>query len=102
MRLVLHDAGFTGFQPQVAVLEGGYARYYLDLGDTALRVGAEYDGVSHAAQGALRRDRERHNWLQRRVEMCYFTSFDLYRRPSYLPETVREAAERARRRGLAR
>jgi very-short-patch-repair endonuclease len=93
IRLILHDGGLRGFEPQVpACDEFGITRYYLDLADRQRRVAAEYDGSSHLARESMRNDRERHNWLdQQGWRMRYFTDRDLYRRPEWIIRTIRAA-----------
>jgi very-short-patch-repair endonuclease len=98
LRLVLHDGGLPGYIPQVPVRDhDGVIRYRLDLANPATGVAAEYDGSSHLER--VRYDRERHNWLDERGwRMKYFTSHDLYRRPSTIVPSLRRAeAERRRR-----
>ena len=95
LRLILHDGGLRGFEPQVEIHSPGspfpYAEFRLDLADRAHLVAAEYDGVSHT-RGRLRSDRKRHNrlselgWLMR-----YFTDDDLYRNPASIVPTLRKA-----------
>jgi hypothetical protein len=93
LRLILFDAGFTGFIPQLLVTDGR-VRHHLDLGDPELRVGAEYDGRSHADPARLGPDRERHNFLSDMGwRMRYFTGFAIYRRPARVIATVRRAAQ---------
>jgi very-short-patch-repair endonuclease len=82
LRLILHDGGLTGFEPQVKVFDphrsSRYERYRLDLASKEHLVAAEYDGESHT-RGGLRADRRRHNWLDSMGwRMCYFTDIDLY------------------------
>jgi very-short-patch-repair endonuclease len=93
LRMILHDAGLRGFEPQVPVCDAyGVLRYYLDLADRRRRVAAEYDGASHLERESLRNDRERHNWLdQQGWRMRYFTDRDLYRRPDWIVDTLRAA-----------
>lgn len=47
LRVRLHDAGMTMFEPQVVVMAGGRFVARLDLGDKRRRVGVEYDGEEH-------------------------------------------------------
>jgi very-short-patch-repair endonuclease len=93
LRLILHDCGVRGFEPQVPVCDAaGFVRYYLDLADPVRRVAVEYDGASHLDRRRLRDDRERHNWLDDRGwRMRYFTDRDLYRRPETIVARVRVA-----------
>jgi len=94
LRLVLHDAGLVGFEPQVPVPDDRYPRYVLDLADRKYRVAAEYDGASHLDRARHRADRERHNWLDGRGwRMRYFTDDDLYRRPDRIVRTLRVALD---------
>jgi very-short-patch-repair endonuclease len=93
VRLLIHEAGMTGFQAQYPVLDRyGAARYYIDLADPERLVAAEYDGSSHLGRDSLRNDRTRHNWLDERGwRMRYFTDVDLYRNPRGLLRTLRVA-----------
>ena len=97
LRLVVHDGGLTGFEPQVEVAdEWGVVRYRLDLADTEHRVAAEYDGASHNER--VSQDRARHNWLvDRGWTMRYFTKDDLYRRPETIVPLLRRALNSAPR-----
>lgn len=95
LRLVVHDGGLHGFEPQVEIYDrDGWstcARYRLDLADRAHLVAAEYDGESHL-RGRLRRDRERHNWLSDHGwTMRYFTDLDLYHRWDQIVPTLQRA-----------
>ncbi|MEJ3744512.1 hypothetical protein WEI85_14595 [Actinomycetes bacterium KLBMP 9797] len=92
LRLVFHDGRLPRPEPQLAVVdEWGVARWRLDLGYERWRVGAEYDGASHLDRRQLRRDRERHNWLEvRGWRMRYFTDADLYQRPDRIVGIMRE------------
>jgi very-short-patch-repair endonuclease len=106
LRLVLHDGGLGGFEPQVEVWDpqrwSPYARYRLDLADRAHLVAAEYDGESHL-RGGLRRDRARHNWLDEHGwTMRYFTDEDLYRRPGRIVPVLRRAIATSRQADTAR
>jgi very-short-patch-repair endonuclease len=98
LRLVLLDAGFSGFQPQLPVLtDAGYPRYYLDLGNPVRRIGVEYDGSSHLDRARMRTDRTRHNWLtDRGWRMRYFTDHDLYSRRAHIIDTVARALHSSR------
>lgn len=98
LRLVIHDAGLTSFEPQVPVLDQyGDLLFMLDLADRELRVAAEYDGSSHLDRRRLRSDRARHNYLSTRGwRMRYFTDKDLYQRPHDIPATLRAAMVDAR------
>jgi very-short-patch-repair endonuclease len=91
LRLVIIDGRLPCPETQVAIDdEGGWTRYYLDVGWRERKVGAEYDGVSHLDRDRARRDRERHNWLAARGwRMRYFTDVDLYRRPGHLVAVLR-------------
>jgi very-short-patch-repair endonuclease len=93
LRLVVHDGGLKGFQPQLPVNgDDGHPRHYLDLGDPEALVGAEYDGATHFDRQRLRHDRARHNWLESRGwRMRYFTDDDLCRRPQRILETLIQA-----------
>jgi very-short-patch-repair endonuclease len=93
LRLVVHDSGLRGFEPQVPVYdEAGVIRYYVDLGDPRHRVAAEYDGASHLNRDRLRDDRARHNWLESAGwRMRYFTDRDLYTRPDDIVRVLRTA-----------
>jgi very-short-patch-repair endonuclease len=92
LRLILFDGGLTGFVPQLLVTDGRI-RHHLDLGDPDLKVGAEYDGRSHADPARLGPDRERHNFLSDLGwRMRYFTGFVIYRRPRQVVATVCRAA----------
>lgn len=97
LRLLLIDAGITGFVPQLPVHDDtGRVRYRLDLGDPYHQVGVEYDGSSHLDRQRLAQDRERHNWLEEQGwAMRYFTATDLYLFPHRLLQTV-TAARRSR------
>lgn len=92
LRLVFHDGRLPRPEPQLTVVdEWGVGRWRIDLGYEERRVGAEYDGVSHLDRGQLRRDRERHNWLEvRGWRMRYFTAADLYQRPDRIVGVMRE------------
>jgi len=102
LRLILVDAGFMGFEPQVAVWDGGeWPRYFLDLADRRYRIAAEYDGSSHLSRERMRDDRDRHNFLSHQGwDMRYFTDQDIYRRPGYIITTIaaayRSASPRSR------
>ncbi len=89
----MHDAGLTGFIPQYAVEdEYGWPRYRLDLADPKRKVAAEYDGSSHLGRPSLRRDRDRHNWLDERGwRMRYFTDANLYRGPQGIIRSLQAA-----------
>ncbi|MEV4760102.1 DUF559 domain-containing protein [Micromonospora sp. NPDC049559] len=91
LRLVLVDGGLPVPEPQLWVAdEFGVARYRLDLGYRARRIGVEYDGATHLDRDRLRHDRERMNWLAARGwRMRYFTDLDLYRRPTHVVQAVR-------------
>jgi very-short-patch-repair endonuclease len=93
LRLVIIDGRLPRPETQVAIEnEGGWIRYYLDVGWRDRKVGAEYDGASHLSRDQARRDRERHNWLAARGwRMRYFTDVDLYRRPGQLVSVLRSA-----------
>lgn len=95
LRLVLHDAGLTGFVPQHPVYDdyGEYVRYRIDLAAPERRVAAEYDGKSHDAPGSRSRDRRRHNWLdgERHWRMRYFTDADLYHDTAGIVRIMRAA-----------
>jgi very-short-patch-repair endonuclease len=86
LRLLLHDNGVRGFEPQVRVYdEHGRPVCRIDLADEATRAGLEYDGISHYGRDRAKADRRRHNWLAARGwTMRYFTDTDLYGRPDYL------------------
>jgi very-short-patch-repair endonuclease len=86
LRLLLHDSGVRGFEPQVRVYdEGGWPVCRIDLGDENTQAGLEYDGITHYNRDRARADRRRHNWLAARGwTMRYFTDTDLYQRPHYL------------------
>lgn len=60
-RLLLRDAGFTAFIPQVEVRGLGYR---LDLADPEARIAVEYDGAHHDDPARQSRDRYRRNRLQ--------------------------------------
>ncbi|WP_255583665.1 DUF559 domain-containing protein [Dietzia sp. ANT_WB102] len=60
-RLLLRDAGFTSFVPQVEVRELGYR---LDLADPVARIAVEYDGAHHDDPAQQSKDRYRRNRLQ--------------------------------------
>jgi len=93
LRLVMHDGGLPPAVPQFPVCdEYGYLRYRLDLGLEHYLIGSEYDGQSHLDRERLRRDRQRHNWLEERGwAMRYFTSNDLYYHPHLIVDTIRRA-----------
>jgi very-short-patch-repair endonuclease len=97
LRLILHDAGLDSFEPQVPVWDGGeWPRYLLDLADVRRKVAAEYDGASHLDRDRMSRDRKRHNYLEGiGWRMRYFTSDDLYRRPSEVVRIVKAALARS-------
>jgi very-short-patch-repair endonuclease len=98
LRLIIHDADLTTFQPQWQVLDRyGDVRYVIDMAERELRIAAEYDGVSHLDRGRLRSDRTRHNYLStRHWRMRYFTDHDLYRCPEGIATTLRAAMADAR------
>jgi hypothetical protein len=91
LRAVVIGARLPPPDPQYWVVDDwGDPRYRLDLGWGKIKVGAEYDGISHLGRPALRSDRERHNWLAGRDwRMRYFTDRDLYRRPGYIASVLR-------------
>lgn len=60
-RLLLKEAGYTEFVPQVDVPELGYR---LDLADPALKIAVEYDGNYHDDPEQQSKDRFRRNRLQ--------------------------------------
>lgn len=60
-RLMLREAGFTGFVVQVKVPELGYR---LDLADPLRKIAVEYDGVHHDDPVQQSTDRMRRNRLQ--------------------------------------
>ena len=60
-RLLLKQAGYTNFQPQVEVPELGYR---LDLADPVHKIAVEYDGPHHDDPVQQSRDRQRRNRLQ--------------------------------------
>jgi very-short-patch-repair endonuclease len=93
LRLVLIDGGLPPPELQVWVHDQhGIPRYRVDLGYSERKVGIEYDGASHLDRERLRYDRERANWLDANGwTMRYFTDRDLYRRPSHIVSTVRDA-----------
>lgn len=62
VRVRLHQAGFTGWKPQVKV-RGREKFYYVDLGDPVLQVGVEYQGAHHFDRDARARDAQRANDL---------------------------------------
>jgi very-short-patch-repair endonuclease len=94
LRLILHDGGFTGFIPQHPV-DAGPTCYYLDLGDPALKVGVEYDGVTHADKARLGPDRARHNALaDLDWRMRYATRDDIYFRQAKILASVAKAVQR--------
>jgi very-short-patch-repair endonuclease len=99
LRLILHDGGIRGFEPQLELYDPERASLYpdfrLDLAHRALRVAAEYDGQSHT-RGRLRADRRRHNRLSDLGwRMRYFTDHELYWRPEAIVSTVRRAMAEA-------
>ncbi|MEH0824837.1 MULTISPECIES: hypothetical protein [unclassified Micromonospora] len=104
LRLILHDAGITGFVPQLPVRgDSGRLLFRLDLGDPVHLIAVEYDGSSHLTSQRLRHDRARHNWLQQHGWLvCYFTAPDLYQNPFSIVATVasarRSRAHRSRKR----
>jgi very-short-patch-repair endonuclease len=105
LRLILYDGGLAGFVPQWPVVDDhGCTKYYLDLANPALGVGAEYDGSSHLDRARLRIDRARHNWLEGRGwRVRYFTDVDLYSRPyAIVPTLLRAAQPRRGSRGNSR
>lgn len=97
LRLVLIDGGLPEPEPQIWIAdEFGHPIFRLDLGYRAYRIGIEYDGRSHLTRERLRRDRARMNWLSARGwTMRYFTDRDLYLRPQYIVQEVRQALSRA-------
>lgn len=97
LRLTLLDGRLPLPEVQLWVRDGWDDPVYrLDLGYESIRVGAEYDGVSHLDRGRMRSDRQRHNWLAGRGwTMRYFTDVDLYHRRGYIVATMREAIVRA-------
>lgn len=97
LRLTLIDGKLPAPEVQLWVCDDWDDPVYrLDLGYGSLRVGAEYDGVSHLDRARMRVDRQRHNWLAARGwTMRYFTDVDLYHRRSYVVATMREAIARA-------
>jgi very-short-patch-repair endonuclease len=90
LRLIIHDAGLVGFEPQLPVFgTNGNPRYYLDLGNPHTKVAAEYDGSSHLDRARLQSDRSRHNWLETQGwHLRYFTARDLYTTPHTIPPTL--------------
>lgn len=60
-RLLLREAGFTGFVSQVRVPE---LAYRLDLADPVRKIAVEYDGAHHDDPEQIPKDRFRRNWLQ--------------------------------------
>ena len=62
------------------------------MGYRAYRIGIEDDGRSHLSRERLRQDRARMNWLSARGwTMRYFTDRDLYLRPEYIVQEIRQA-----------
>ncbi|MFV2103847.1 hypothetical protein [Micromonospora sp. LOL_024] len=99
LRLILHDAGITGFVPQFPVPQAGRLRYRLDLGDPHHLIAVEYDGSSHLDANRLRRDRSRHNWLQRQGWLVHYaTAADLYDPSSIIEALLAARRSRANRR----
>jgi hypothetical protein len=96
LRLVIIDGRLPVPEPQVVVGDDAHPRRYrIDLGYRLLKVGLEYDGVSHMERAQLRHDRARMNWLASRGWiMRYFTDVDLYQRRSRLVDTIRAALTR--------
>lgn len=94
LRLIVHEAGLLGFEPQVGVPDDRNPRYVLDLADRKHLVAAEYDGTSHLDRRRQRSDRARHNWLDEQGwRIRYFTDYDLYQRPSHIVRTLRLAID---------
>jgi hypothetical protein len=93
LRLVFHDGGLPPAVPQLAVFdEYNFPRYRLDLAHEEFKVGTELDGESHLDRDRMRRDRQRHNWLEAQGwAMRYYTSRDLYHHPDAVLATVRQA-----------
>ena len=74
----------------------GLSREQVREATPALRIGGEYDGVSHLDRQRMRQDRERQNWLSAHGwTMRYFTDIDIYHRPLYVVSAMREALRRA-------
>ncbi|BCJ59719.1 hypothetical protein Jiend_31410 [Micromonospora endophytica] len=88
LRLALHDAGITGFVPQLPLFQDGRLRYRLDLGDPVHMIALEYDGSSHLDVHRLRRDRSRHNWLQRQGWLVYYATAPDLHDPSSIIQTL--------------
>lgn len=66
LRLRWIDAGLPPCRPQVKVRDRyGILRFYLDLGNERLRLGAEYDGREfHSSDEDRARDRRRRRWMR--------------------------------------
>ncbi|MFI9643915.1 endonuclease domain-containing protein [Micromonospora sp. NPDC051925] len=90
LRLVLIDGGLPAPEPQLWVPdEAGFLRYRLDLGYRRLRIGIEYDGLSHLDRDRLRHDRTRMNWLSAQGwRMRHYTALDLYHHPSRITTQI--------------
>ncbi|MDR7279850.1 hypothetical protein [Catenuloplanes atrovinosus] len=98
LRLLFHDLGIEGFQPQLTVFD-----YRMDLGNPELRIGVEYDGASHLDRSRLRADRWRHNRLSDRGwAMRYATAHDLYRAPAPFVTSLLRLIARRRSRAKSR
>ena len=89
LRLILHDAGLTMFEPQVQVPDQhGDPLFVIDLADRRLRVlPAEYDGSSHLDRRRMEDDPAvgHTDPSNRHWRMRYFTDEELYRRPEDIP-----------------
>lgn len=97
-RLLCLQAGLPAPELQFMICdEAGWPARYLDLAWPDHKVAVEYDGVAaHTGAAALRRDRDRHNFLvEHGWTIIYATADDIFRHPERLIARIRQALARA-------